>query len=45
MVPNHKKYSGLLKRKDFRVYTRFIVDIQNKVQKKKDPDEDKTSSG
>ena len=45
MVPNHKKYSGLLKRKDFLVHTRFIPDIRNKVQKKKDPDEDKTSPG
>ena len=45
IVPNHKKYSGLLKRKDFLPYTRFVADIRNKVQKKKDPDEDKTSSG
>ncbi|OHB22420.1 MAG: hypothetical protein A2939_02565 [Parcubacteria group bacterium RIFCSPLOWO2_01_FULL_48_18] len=45
MVPNRKKYSGLLKRKDFLPYTRFVADIRNKVQKKKDPDEDKTSSG
>ena len=45
MVPNRKKYSGLLKRKDFLQKTRFVVDIRIKVQKKKDPDEDKTSSG
>lgn len=45
MVPNHKKYSGLLKRKDFLPYTRFVADIKNKVEKKKDPDEDKTSPG
>ena len=45
MVPNHKKYSGLLKRKDFISYTRFVADIRNKVQKKKGPNEDKTSSG
>lgn len=45
MVPNHKKYSGLLKRKDFLPHTRFVSDIRNKVQKKKDPDGDGTSSG
>jgi len=45
MVPNRKRYSGLLKRADFLPYTRFVTDIRNKVQKKKDPDEDKTSSG
>lgn len=45
MVPNHRKYSGLLKRRDFLAHTRFVADIRNKVQKKKDPDEDKTSSG
>ena len=45
MVPNHKKYSGLLKRRDFLPYTRFVADIKNKVQKKKDPNEDKTSPG
>ncbi len=43
MVPNHKKYSGLLKRKDFLPYIRFVTDIRNKT--KKDPDEDRTSSG
>ncbi|OGG45476.1 hypothetical protein A2673_02445 [Candidatus Kaiserbacteria bacterium RIFCSPHIGHO2_01_FULL_50_13] len=32
-------------RADFLPYTRFVADIRNKVQKKKDPDEDKTSSG
>jgi len=26
-------------------FARFVADIRNKVQKKKDPDEDKTSSG
>ncbi|KKU02770.1 MAG: hypothetical protein UX06_C0051G0005 [Candidatus Giovannonibacteria bacterium GW2011_GWA2_45_21] len=31
MVPNRKKYSGLLKRKDFLPYTRFVADIRNKV--------------
>ncbi|MBU6500828.1 MAG: NYN domain-containing protein [Patescibacteria group bacterium] len=45
MVPNRKKYSGLLKRKDFLPHTRFVADIRNMVQKKKDPDEDKTLSG
>ncbi|OGG40261.1 hypothetical protein A2116_01380 [Candidatus Jorgensenbacteria bacterium GWA1_49_17] len=46
MVPNHKRYSGLLKRADFLPYTRFVADIKNKVEKKKkDPDEDKTSPG
>ena len=43
MVPNRKKYSGLLKRKDFLPYIRFVADIRNKV--KKDPNEDKTSLG
>jgi uncharacterized LabA/DUF88 family protein len=37
MVPNQKKYSGLLKKKDFRPYTRFVSDIKNKVQKKEKP--------
>lgn len=45
MVPNHRKYSGLLKRKDFLPYVRFIVDVRNKIEKKKDPNEDKTSLG
>jgi len=35
MVPNHKRYSGLLKRKDFRPYTRFVADVKNKVQKER----------
>jgi hypothetical protein len=35
MVPNHKQYSGLLKRKDFRPYTRFVSDIKNKVEKER----------
>ena len=35
MVPNHKYYSGLLKRKDFRPYTRFAADIRNKVKKER----------
>ena len=35
MVPNHKKYSGLLKRRDFLPYTRFVADIKNKVQKER----------
>lgn len=43
MVPNHQKYSGLLKRKDFLPYIRFVTDIRNKT--KKDPGEDRTSSG
>jgi len=43
MVPNRKKYSGLLKRKDFIPYIRFAADAKNKVQKKKDPNEDETS--
>ncbi len=34
MVPNRKKYSGLLKRKDFLPYIRFVADGKNKVQKK-----------
>ena len=42
MVPNHKKYSALLKRKDFRSYTRFVSDARNKVEKKKGPHKDKT---
>lgn len=45
MVPNHKKYSGLLKRVDFLSYIRFVADIKNKVEKKKDPNKDKTLSG
>ena len=36
MVPNHKKYSGLLKRKDFLPHTRFVVDLKNKVEVKKE---------
>lgn len=44
MVPNHTKYSGLLKRKEFRPHTRFVSDIRYKVeQKKKGPYEDETS--
>ena len=35
MVPNHKHYSGLLKRKDFRPHTRFVADIKNKVKKER----------
>jgi uncharacterized LabA/DUF88 family protein len=35
MVPNHKHYSGLLKRKDFRPFTRFVADIKNKVRKER----------
>ena len=42
MVPNHKKYSALLKRKYFRSYTRFVSDARNKVEKKKGPHKDKT---
>lgn len=43
MVPNHKKYSGLLKRKEFRPQTRFVSDIKRKVgQKKKGPHKDGT---
>jgi uncharacterized LabA/DUF88 family protein len=34
MVPNRKKYSGLLKRKDFLPYTRFVDDVRSKVEKK-----------
>ena len=45
MVPNRRKYSGLLKRKDFLPYTRYVTDVKNKVEKKKAPNEDKTSSG
>jgi uncharacterized LabA/DUF88 family protein len=37
MVPNHTKYSGLLKRKDFKPLTRFVSDIRNKVEKRKAP--------
>jgi len=37
MVPNHKRYSGLLKRADFLPYTRFVADIRNKVEKKERP--------
>lgn len=42
MVPNHKKYSALLKRKDFRPYTRFVSEVRSKVAKKKGPHKDKT---
>ncbi len=35
MVPNRKKYSGLLKRKDFLPYIRFAADAKNKVQKER----------
>jgi len=34
MVPNHKKYSGLLKRKDFLPYVRFIADIRDKIKER-----------
>ncbi|MEK7606280.1 MAG: NYN domain-containing protein [Patescibacteria group bacterium] len=37
MVPNRKKYSGLLKRTDFLSYTRFVGDSRNKVEKKERP--------
>ena len=37
MVPNRKRYSGLLKRADFLPYTRFVADIRSKVQKKERP--------
>ena len=37
IVPNRHTYSGLLKRKDFLPYIRFVTDIQNKVEKKKRP--------
>lgn len=36
MVPNHKKYSALLKRKDFKPYTRFVSEIRPKVERKKE---------
>lgn len=43
MVPNHKKYSALLKRKDFKPHTRFVSEIRPKVErKKKGPRQDKT---
>lgn len=45
IIPNDKRYSGLLKRKDFLPYIRFVADIRNKVQKKKDPDKDGTLLG
>jgi uncharacterized LabA/DUF88 family protein len=35
MVPNHKHYSGLLKRKDFRPHTRFVSEIKSKVKKER----------
>jgi uncharacterized LabA/DUF88 family protein len=41
-APNRKKYSGLYKRKEFFKYIRFVGDIKNKAQKKKDPDKDRT---
>lgn len=34
MVPNHKKYSALLKKKEFRPYTRFVSDIRKKAGKR-----------
>jgi uncharacterized LabA/DUF88 family protein len=37
LVPNRKKYSGLLKREDFVPYTRFVSDQKNKLQKRKTP--------
>jgi len=37
VVPNHKRYSGLLKRADFLKYTRFITDVKYKVEKKERP--------
>lgn len=42
MVPNHKKYSALLKKKEFRPYTRFVSDARKKVEKKKGPQKDGT---
>lgn len=34
LVPNRKKYSGLLKRKDFLPYTRFVGDSRGKLERK-----------
>jgi uncharacterized LabA/DUF88 family protein len=45
LVPNENKYSSLLKKKSFKKYIRFVSDFENKVEKKKAPNEDKTSSG
>lgn len=47
LIPNQKHYSGLLKRTDFRSFTRFVSDRKDKLRqrKKKGPDEDKTSAG
>lgn len=42
MVPNRKKYSGLLKKREFRPHTRFVSDIKGKVKKKKGPHKDGT---
>ena len=35
LVPNRKHYSGLLKRKDFLSYTRFVGDSRNKLERRK----------
>lgn len=48
MVPNQKKYSGLLKFDIFKPYLRFISDLQTKLeytQQKKNPRKDATLKG
>lgn len=37
LVPNRKHYSGLLKRRDFLLRTRFVSDLKNKLDKKERP--------
>ncbi|MCR4279336.1 MAG: NYN domain-containing protein [Candidatus Zambryskibacteria bacterium] len=37
VVPNRKKYSGLLKRKDFLPYTRFVGDRRRMLERKERP--------
>lgn len=37
LVPNRKRYSGLLKRNDFRLMTRFVSDLRGKLEQRKSP--------
>ena len=37
IVPHRKKYSALLKKKEFKSYTRFVADIREKVEEKERP--------
>lgn len=45
LIPNRKHYSGLLKRADFRIYTRFVSDLKNKLEKRKTPVGTKSHQG